>query len=150
VSPPGPITTADDLNRLRTAAHRPVEANSPCASSTVPEICVVAGIDRVLDDCSTHGLCETSDGQPIPAASLRRMLCDAVVYPVILGGDGEVLDAGRTRRTVTPQQRRALRAMHRTCAHPGCTVGFDSCRIHHIRFWTRDRGPTDFDNLLPL
>ena len=40
--------------------------------------------------------------------------------------------------------------MHRTCAHPGCTVGFDSCRIHHIRWWTRDLGPTDIDNLLPL
>ena len=39
--------------------------------------------------------------------------------------------------------------MHRTCAHPGCTVGFDDCRIHHVRFW-RLGGPTDLVNLLPL
>ena len=81
---------------------------------------------------------------------LRRMLCDAVVYPTVLGGNGEVLDSGRAERTVNRKQRRALRAMHRTCAHPGCTVGFDSCRIHHIRWWTRDRGPTDLANMLPL
>jgi hypothetical protein len=138
------------LNRQRTEAHRPVTANCPDASATVPEICVVTTIDMILDDCCNHGICETSDGQPIPPASLRRMLCDAVVYPVVLGGNGEVLDSGRAERTVNRKQRRALRAMHRTCAHPGCTVGFDSCRIHHIRWWTRDRGPTDIDNLLPL
>ena len=145
-----PLVTSDELNRMRTEAHRPVTANCPDASATVPEICVVTTIDMVLDDCCNHGICETSDGQPIPAASLRRMLCDALVYPVVLGGNGEVLDSGRSERTVNRKQRRALRAMHRSCAHPGCTVGFDSCRIHHIRWWTRDQGPTDIDNLLPL
>jgi hypothetical protein len=121
----------------------------PEAAATVPEICLVSTIDQLLADCRAHGICETSDGQPIPVASLRRMLCDALVYPVVLSGDGTVLDAGRSRRTVTPEQRQALRAMHRTCATPGCTVPFDSCRIHHIRWWTRDLGPTDLDNLLP-
>ena len=120
------------------------------ADSNVPEICVVTTLDRLLDDCCRHGLCETSDGQALTAASLRRMLCDAVVYPTVLGGAGEVLDSGRARRTVNRKQRRALRAMHRTCAHPGCTVPFESCRIHHVRWWTRDDGPTDLANLLPL
>ena len=36
------------------------------------------------------------------------------------------------------------------CAHPDCTVGFSNCKIHHIRWWARDRGPTDIDNLLPI
>ena len=40
--------------------------------------------------------------------------------------------------------------MHRTCGNPSCRVPFDSCRIHHIRWWTRDLGPTDLENLLPL
>ena len=119
-------------------------------SHNVPEICVVTTLDRLLDDCCSHGLCETSDGQALAAASLRRMLCDAVVYPAVLGGSGEVLDSGRAQRTVNRKQRRALRAMHRTCGHPGCTVPFESCRIHHVRWWTRDHGPSDLDNLLPL
>jgi hypothetical protein len=145
-------TPADlgELSNLRTAATANVSPVSSDAESTVPEICVVTTLDRLLDDCCSNGLCETSDGQALTAASLRRMLCDAVVYPTVLGGAGEVLDSGRARRTVNRKQRRALRAMHRTCGHPGCTVPFESCRIHHVRWWTRDHGPTDIDNLLPL
>ena len=144
---------AVDLHDLRdcgAAANVNVSPMSTDAESTVPEVCVVTTLDRLLDDCCRHGLCETSDGQALTAASLRRMLCDAVVYPTVLGGAGEVLDSGRARRTVNRKQRRALRAMHRTCAHPGCTVPFESCRIHHVRWWTRDNGPTDIANLLPL
>ena len=142
--------TASDLGDLRAAANGDVSPLSTDAESTVPEICVVTTLDRLLDDCCGHGLCETSDGQALAPASLRRLLCDAVVYPTVLGGSGEVLDSGRARRTVNRKQRRALRAMHRTCGHPGCTVPFDSCRIHHVRWWTRDHGPSDIDNLLPL
>jgi hypothetical protein len=40
--------------------------------------------------------------------------------------------------------------MHRTCAHPDCTVVFSACNIHHIAWWGRDDGPTDIDNLLPI
>ena len=40
--------------------------------------------------------------------------------------------------------------MHRTCGHPGCTVRFDDCQIHHVIHWIRQRGPTNLDNLLPL
>ena len=88
-----------------------------CPESTVPEVCVSDhGWTELLDDCCSHGLCETSDGHSRwPPASLRRMLCDAVVYPAVLGGSGEVLDSGRGRSgPVNRKQRRALRAMHRT------------------------------------
>ena len=81
---------------------------------------------------------------------MRRLLCDCEVLPVVLDGCGEVLDEGRSKRTATRRQRRALRAMHRTCAHPDCTVGFGACRIHHVRWWSEHTGPTDIDNLLPL
>ena len=40
--------------------------------------------------------------------------------------------------------------MHRTCGHPGCTVRFDDCQVHHVVHWVRQRGPTNLDNLLPL
>jgi hypothetical protein len=40
--------------------------------------------------------------------------------------------------------------MHRGCAHLDCGVGFDACRIHHVRWWWKQRGRTDIDNLLPL
>ena len=106
-----------DLRDLRTAARANVSPISSDAETTVPEICVVTTLDRLLDDCCTHGLCETSDGQALAAASLRRMSCDAVVYPTVLGGSGEVLDSGRAQRTVRKQRRHCGRCT--ACGHPG-------------------------------
>ena len=70
--------------------------------------------------------------------------------PVVVDAAGEALDVGRSRRLATKAQRDALRAMYRTCGHPDCDVGFDACRIHHVRYWWEHHGPTDLDNLLPL
>ena len=115
-----------------------------------PEVNVLVSFDRLVDPSSVLGVCETVDGTPLPASTVRRLCCDANVLPTVLGADGDVVDVGRTRRTATRPQRRALAAMHRTCAHPDCSVGFEATRIHHVRFWTEHRGPTDLDNLLPV
>lgn len=115
----------------------------------VPEI--TALIDyRWLIGQVAHGVCETDHGVALPISTVRRLACEAEIVPTVLGGRGEVLDQGRGRRTATRGQRRALRAMHRTCAYPDCRVGFDVCRIHHVRWWWRHLGPTDIDNLVPL
>ena len=94
-------------------------------------------------------MCETGDGQHLPAATIRRLACDANVIPIVLGGDGVPLDVGRAQRLATRDQRRALRAMYQTCGHPGCQVRFEDCRIHHVTWWEHF-GPTDLVNLLPL
>lgn len=114
-----------------------------------PEITVVIDY-QFLAGLTEVGVCETEGGIALPVSSVRRLACDAEVIPTVLGRDGQVLDHGRSRRTASRDQRRALRALHRTCAHPDCSVGFDWCRLHHIRWWWRDRGPTDLDNLIPL
>lgn len=115
-----------------------------------PEVGVLIDYQRLVDTATATGLCETVSGIPLPAETVRRLCCDAEVYPIVLGTASEVLDAGRMRRTASRSQRRALAAIHRTCAHPDCTAGFDVCRLHHVQFWTDQRGPTDLDNLLPL
>jgi hypothetical protein len=116
----------------------------------VPEMSVLIDYRTLVDGFHDHSICETDDGVPLPVSTVRRMCCEAEIIPVVLGSNGEALDVGRTQRTANRAQRRALRAMHRTCAHPDCTVGFSACRIHHVRWWWRDSGPTDIDNLLPL
>ncbi len=116
----------------------------------VPEITVLIDWQKLLDDATGVGICETDNGIALPVATVRRLCCDAEILPAVLGADGEILDAGRSARTANRAQRRALRAMHRGCAHPDCTVGFDACRIHHVRWWWNQRGRTDIDNLLPL
>ncbi len=120
------------------------------ALDRVPEATLLIDLTTLVDGFHDRTMCELEDGTPIPLSTMRRLLCDCEVLPVVLGGNGEVLDEGRSRRTASRAQRRALRAMHRTCAHPDCRVTFADCRIHHIRWWWRHTGPTDIDNLLPL
>lgn len=103
----------------------------------------------LVDDVHDTTLAETSDGTPLSPETVRRMACDADIIPIVLGGAGEVLDEGRARRLATPAQRRALKAMHRTCIMPGCTVPVDDCRIHHVDPW-HSQGRTDLDVLVPV
>ena len=116
----------------------------------VPEITVLTDFATLVDGLHADSVCETVDGVPLPVSTVRRLCCDATIVPGVLGSDGELLDVGRGERTANRAQRRAVRAMHRTCAHPDCTVGVSACRIHHVKWWWRDLGPTDIDNLVPL
>jgi len=116
----------------------------------VPEITVLIDHDTLIDGLHQRSICETDNGIPLPISTVRRLCCDAEILPVVLGGKGEALDVGRSARTATRAQRRALRTMHRTCAHPDCTVTFDACRIHHVTPWLQPTGDTDIANLLPL
>ncbi|HWN36319.1 MAG TPA: DUF222 domain-containing protein [Pseudonocardia sp.] len=75
---------------------------------------------------------ELEFGGHTTAGELRRMLCDAKITPVVLGGDGQPLDVGREKRCVTPAQRKAIAARDRGCAHPGCDRTPLWCQIHHI------------------
>jgi hypothetical protein len=115
----------------------------------VPEIGVFIDHDTAVHGLHDHGICELDDGTPLPVSTVRRLCCDAKIFPVVLGADGEVLDVGRTVRTLNRAQRRALKSMHRTCIHPECTVQFSDCEIHHVIWW-RLLGRTDIDNLVPL
>jgi hypothetical protein len=90
----------------------------------------------------------------IPTQVLADLAADADIHTVVvrngvvLHAPGQ-LDAGRTTRLANQAQRRALRALYRTCAIPGCAVHYDRCKLHHIIWWEH-AGPTDLANLLPL
>jgi hypothetical protein len=115
----------------------------------VPEVSVLIDLQALQHGLHEQSVCETNDGLDLPPDIIRRLGCDADIIPIVLGGDGVVLDQGRARRLATREQRRALRAMYRTCAHPGCQVRFEDCRIHHVQWWEH-LGPTNLANLLPL
>ena len=66
-----------------------------------------------------------------------------------MNSDGVVLDLGRTQKLANRNQRRALRAMYKTCGIPGCTIASRHCQPHHVQ-WVSKLGPTDLCNLLPL
>ena len=115
----------------------------------VPEISVLIDQHSACHARHADTICETSTGVPLPVSTVQRMCCDATIHTITLGTNGEALNVGRQQRTANRAQRRALRAMYRTCAHPHCTIGFDNCRIHHIIPWALG-GRTDLDKLLPL
>jgi hypothetical protein len=85
----------------------------------------------------------------LSAAQARRIACDAKVIPVVMGGDSEVLDLGRTKRTVSVAQRKALHARDRGCSFPHCSRPPKWCDAHHLNHWV-DGGTTDLDNLILL
>lgn len=115
----------------------------------VPDVAVHIDWSTLIDGLHSQSMCETSDGTKLPVSTVRRLCCEAEIFPVVLDGDGGVLDAGRSSRLANRAQRRALRAMYRTCGHPTCSVPFDRCEIHHVDAWER-LGLTDLANLLPL
>jgi Domain of unknown function (DUF222)/HNH endonuclease len=115
----------------------------------VPEVSLLIDARTAHQGLHDDSVCETSEGHQLPVDTMRRLLCDAVIVPIVVGDDGEALRVGRQHRLATRAQRRALRAMYRTCAHPDCNVASDACRIHHVVYWERG-GLTDLDNLIPL
>jgi hypothetical protein len=144
-----PDLTESDLTEVEETEVE-IEAELRRIDQRMPEISALVDVSYLVDELHAHGIRETEDGVVLPVSTIRRLCCDAEIIPVVLGGDGVALDVGRGARTVTRSQRRALRAMHRTCINRDCNVPFSQTKAHHIRWWVRDRGPTDIDNLAPL
>jgi hypothetical protein len=89
------------------------------------------------------------DGNQLSPAAVRRLACDAGIIPAILGSTSQILDLGRTARTATPAQRRALAIRDGGCAFPGCDRPPGWADAHHIQHWNH-LGPTDVENLVLL
>jgi hypothetical protein len=114
-----------------------------------PEPITSATVDRFLCDSDlTHILSRSPSDQMSPltdhdGAALGPANSDAWLHDAVR----EVLYVGRTSRTATPRQRKALAVRDGGCQFPGCAVLPDRCRAHHVRFWSKD-GRTDLDNLV--
>ena len=89
-------------------------------------------------------------GNPLTAATVRRMCCDAAIIPAVLGTDSAVLDLGRSSRLASADQIRYLRLRDRCCTFPGCDRPPSWCQVHHLLEWDADQGPTDVSNLALL
>jgi hypothetical protein len=117
-----------------------------------PEVVVVLRPDAV------SGETEVDWRLPIdvPRAVLEQLITDpaTLITPVIIMGDlvvhaGGALNLGRSTRIANRAQRRALQAVHSTCAIDGCDVPFHRCEIHHVTWW-RNGGRTDLSELQPV
>ncbi len=89
-----------------------------------------------------------SDARPSPArdcAPRERVAALAALH----AGPRIPLAVGRTSRTATPAQRRAVAVRDRGCIIPGCQVPAEACQTHHLTEWC-EGGATDAQNLVLL
>ncbi|MCW4351691.1 HNH endonuclease [Hoyosella sp. YIM 151337] len=117
----------------------------PHAAGEPPHVVVTMTIAQLLGRSTAPAY--LNHEHPIPAADARRIACDAKLIPAVLGTQSEVLDLGRTRRTSSVPQRRALGIRDGGCVFPGCTRTAAWCHAHHMDEWAEDDGPTDLKNL---
>lgn len=140
-------TAKPSWNRLTIDAL--VEAVSGPGGDNRSGMVVLIDLDTLTGDRHEKTISETDSGVPLPVDTIRRMACEADLIPVVLGGNGVVLDQGRAKRLATPEQRVAIASMQTTCSHPDCSVSIDDCRIHHLDPWAGG-GTSDLGRLAPL
>lgn len=136
---PVPVLQADTLSILCAHALSCDNGGVPLAGATV--------VVRVtLEDLMGGSGSATVDGtdQPISIGAARRLAASGGVIPCVLGEDSEILDWGREKRFFTRAQKLALAERDGGCAM--CGLPPEMTKAHHIRWWTRDTGPTDLDN----
>ncbi len=85
----------------------------------------------------------TPPAQPTPADRITALAA------LLLGGPRHPLAVGRTSRTATPAQRKALATRDHGCIIPGCPIPAEHCQAHHLTDWA-NTGNTDIDNLALL
>lgn len=119
---------------------------APTSGGDRPVVIVKLDYDRLRAGAAGAGLI---GDEPISAGDLRRLCCDAGLLPAVLGGASEVLDVGRTHRTVPPKLRTALILRDGGCVFPRCQARPAACDAHHIDPWYLG-GPTALGNLVLL
>ena len=88
-----------------------------------------------------------SDGGHRASPSRRGARITALATTLL--GTRIPLAVGRTARTATPAQRRALAARDKGCIIPGCGIPAEACQTHHVQDWAAG-GNTDLPNLALL
>ena len=107
-----------------------------------PQLVVTVPYDLVTSELR-RGVLDT--GERVSATAARRLACDAQILPVLLGGAGQPLDVGRSRRLFTGPLRRALVVRDKGCAFPQCDRPARWCDAHHVVSWLSG-GPTSVAN----
>lgn len=97
-----------------------------------PTMLVVIRHEDLLGDLAAAGHAITHDGVPISATETRRLACNADLLPVVLGGDGIVLDAGQRRRYASDAQWTVLLGRFGGCVVGECPALPHWCEAHHV------------------
>ncbi|QNO37154.1 DUF222 domain-containing protein [Protaetiibacter sp. SSC-01] len=112
-------------------------------AGTAVTMLVTVGLDELRTGLGVAHIAGIDE--PISATTARRLAADAELVPVVIGGEGEVLDLGRGSRLFTEAQRRAMVVRDGGCIWPGCSAPPAWCEAAHLAPWF-PHGRTDLDN----
>jgi len=129
------LTGAEQRFTACDAMITPIVLDSGHCPDTVAELLAAAGSDADTNQAGTP---------MIPSAAAR-----IAELAMTLLGTRIPLAVGRTARTATPAQRRALAVRDRGCIIPGCAIPAEACQTHHVEDWAAG-GHTDMPNMALL
>ncbi len=135
------LTGAEQRFAACDAMITPIVVDTGHCPDTVAEFLAAAG-GHV--DLETDTPTDSSGIALDPTAAVRIAALAATLL-----GTRIPLAVGRTARTATSAQRRALAARDRGCIIPGCGIPAEACQTHHVIDWASD-GATDLPNLALL
>ena len=127
---------------------RGLESNKlPWNGGMRPQVMVAIDLDTLQGRLASESTFLSHSAQlgPVDPGLIRQIACEAELLPVVLNGEGRVLDVGAPQRLFTQEQRKILYARDLGCTAPGCMVPADGCEAHHVHEWSRG-GPTTIDN----
>jgi hypothetical protein len=137
---------ADALVEL--ASHLLDNGMAPQRATQRPHLQVTTTLETLLQRAGAPaGDLELS--LPLSAVSVERLACDSNVTRILLGADSQVIDVGRSKRVISPAQRRALSVRDKGCRWPGCDRPASYTSGHHLVHWVKG-GSTDMDNVVLL
>ena len=146
LSAPSPTPDCPDLrsadqrrgDALVAICRRATAAGARTPSAPKAAVWLMVGLDGLTTGL---GAGYTLNGAPLAIETIRKMACDAMIIPVVMGGKSEVLDVGRVKRLFAGALLDAIRLRDKGCTIPGCTAPPEWCDAHHLISWV-DGGKT--------
>lgn len=132
---------ADGLEAMANAALGSGEA--PQQGGVRPHISLLVDLETAFGEGTEPAQAEFSG--PISPQATRKIMCDAAVTRIVYAPD-VVVNVGRTRRSWSASQRRAVIALDGGCRWPGCDIPAGWSIVHHVEWFDRDNGRTDLAN----
>ncbi|MBG6237070.1 hypothetical protein IWX78_000013 [Mycetocola sp. CAN_C7] len=119
-------------------------ADVPTVSGEEPTVIVSVTSEVLTAREGTGKLVGMND--PVAYSTIKQIMCDAGIRPVVLDTKGEIVALGNKLRTFTRAQREAMIARDGpTCGWGDCSIPASGCEGHHVRAYA-DGGPTDVIN----
>ncbi|MCU1523825.1 MAG: hypothetical protein JWO18_719 [Microbacteriaceae bacterium] len=135
---------ADDrsLEQIRSDAGVEIFRHAATCRSAAGELPSITMVVRMTLESLMTGLGRAEvEGidETISASRARQLAADSEFIPIVLGGRGEVLDVGASRRLFSRAQRIAFAERDGGCAFGGCNRPPSHAEAHHIEWWSKSR-----------